>query len=81
MHVHALYVIGIGVFETVPTNDQDGKPSRKIRAWLGADRLARFGDVLRHTMDGWMRLGPGMSADLNAYLGSKPIVLREEDFK
>jgi hypothetical protein len=32
-------------------------------------------------MDGWMRLGPGMSADLNAYLGSKPIVLREEDFK
>jgi len=74
--VHGLYVLGIGFFETVPTT-KDGQPSRKIRAWLGSDRLFRFADALRTSLDRWAPLPVGVSADLRRYLAGDPIVITE----
>ena len=74
--VHGLYVLGIGFFETVPTT-KDGQPSRKIRAWLGSDRLFRFADNLRTSLDRWPELPRGVSADLRGYLSGDPVLTTE----
>lgn len=74
--VHGLYVLGIGFFETVPTT-KDGQPSRKIRAWLGSDRMFRFADTLRISLDRWLQLPVGVSADLRRYMSGDPIVITE----
>jgi hypothetical protein len=75
-HVHGLYVLGIGFFETIPTT-REGQPSRKIRAWLRSDRLFRFIDTLRISLDRWPPLPAGISADLRSYLSGDPLIITE----
>lgn len=77
-HVHGLYVLGIGFFETVPTT-KEGQPARKLRAWLGTDRLFRFIDALRTSLDRWPTLPGGASADLRGYLSGEPLIITEKD--
>lgn len=61
--VHALYVLGIGVFETLES---------KIRAWLGPDRMYRFVTGFRNSFDRWPELPKGTSADLGHYVAGEP---------
>jgi hypothetical protein len=58
-HVHALYVLGIGVFENHPTT---------IQAWLGHDRLFRFVTAFRNAFDRWPPLQYGVAPDLAKYV-------------
>lgn len=72
--------MGIGVFQTIGLKNPDGTTGRKINAWLGLERLARFAEILRQAMDGWILLPHGMSADLKVYAPGEPTVFRAEHF-
>lgn len=75
-HVHGLYVIGIGYFETVPIESSD-EPMYRIKGWVGPDRLFRFTNGLRHAFQRWGRLPPGWSVDLQDYVQGDSRILAE----
>ncbi len=64
-HVHGLYVVGIGHFETIPI--EPGEQPYRIRGWIGPDRLFRFTDSVRTAFATWRWLEDGCTADLSAY--------------
>lgn len=66
-HVHGVYALGVGFFETVGV-DSDAEAKYRIRAWLGPDRLFRFTTSLRQSFDRWQSLSAGWSADLQSYV-------------
>lgn len=70
-HVHGLYVLGIGYFETIPV-ENDSEPKYRIRFWTGNDRLFRFSTGLRNDLDRWPLLEPGWAVDIRSYLPGGP---------
>jgi hypothetical protein len=74
-HIHGLYVLGIGLFETIAVESTE--PMYRIRAWTGPDRLFRFTDSLRHALDRWPRLQIGWSSDLQDYVNGQAQILAE----
>lgn len=66
-HVHGLYVIGIGYFETEPV-EADTEPTYNIIAWEGPERLFRFSHRFRCSFDRWVVLPDGVSSDVSEYL-------------
>lgn len=75
-HVHGLYVIGIGFFETVPI-EQETDPKYRIGAWTGLDRLFRFSNSFRQAFDRWGILPRGWTVDLSMYLNGAPEIIAE----
>ena len=75
-HVHGLYVIGRGYFETIAVESEAESPYR-VRGWLGEDRLFRFTTAFRQSFDRWPRLQPDCSADLQDYVLGTPMLLAE----
>ncbi len=75
-HVHGLYVIGIGYFETVAIESSD-EPMYRINSWTGPDRLFRFTNGLRQAFQRWGRLPLGWSADLQDYVDGDCRILAE----
>lgn len=75
-HVHGLYVIGRGYFETVPVESPD-EPLFRIAGWTGDDRLFRFSTSFRQAFDRWPRLPAGVSADLHDYVPGSGRVLAQ----
>jgi hypothetical protein len=75
-HVHGLYVIGRGYFETIAV-ESDSEPLFRIRGWLGDDRLFRFTTSFRQSFDRWPKLQPGISVDLQDYVPGSSAVLAE----
>jgi hypothetical protein len=75
-HVHGLYVIGVGFFETVPI-DSPSEPMYRIRGNTGADRLFRFTTSFRQALDRWRPLPPGWTVDLQDYIGGEWRILAE----
>ena len=75
-HVHGLYVLGIGFFQTIPREDETEAPYR-IRAWTGPDRLFRFSDSLRQAFDRWFPLPPGWTVNLSNYVRGEAQTLAE----
>ncbi len=74
-HVHGLYVIGTGFFQTIPI-ENDEAPYR-IRGWLGPDRLYRFTSAFRHAFDRWSWRPPASAADIHDYVSGLSQVLAE----
>jgi len=74
-HLHGLYVIGIGYFETVAI--ERGEPAYRIKAWTGSDRLFRFANGFRQAFQRWQPLPPMWSADLDGYLQGEGNILAE----
>lgn len=74
-HVHGLYVIGRGYFETISAEGSD--PLFRVRGWLGEERLFRFTTGFRESFDRWGRIEPGISADLETYVPGQARVLAE----
>lgn len=75
-HVHGLYVIGIGYFETIAV-ESDAEPRHRVRGWTGHDRLFRFTTAFRRSFDRWPKLQPGCSVDLQGYVHGNSTVLVE----
>lgn len=75
-HVHGLYVLGIGFFETVPVENVK-EPMYRIRAWVGNDRLFRFADSFRRAFDRWEPLPPLCSVDLTGYVKGESTIMAE----
>lgn len=75
-HVHGLYVIGRGYFETIAV-ESEAEPLHRVRGWLGHDRLFRFTTAFRQSFDRWPRLQPGCSVDLQDYVQGNSTVLAE----
>lgn len=75
-HVHGLYVIGIGYFETVAVESSD-EPMYRINSWTGSDRLFRFTNGLRQAFQRWGQLPLGWSADLQDYVDGECKILAE----
>ena len=75
-HVHGLYVLGIGFFETVPI-ERENEAKYRIKMWTEGDRLFRFGSALRQALDRWPQIPPGWTVDLSSYLGGSPTTLDE----
>ena len=74
-HLHGLYVLGIGYFETVAI--ESGEPAYRISAWTGADRLFRFANSFRQSFQRWQPLPPIWSADLDGYVHGEARILAE----
>ncbi len=74
-HVHGLYVLGIGFFETVPVESESDPMKYRIRMWTGRERLFRFTHSLRRDLDRWPQLQPGWTVDLSAYARGKAEVV------
>ncbi len=68
-HVHGLYVIGVGFFQTVPI-ENGGGPMYRIRFWTGPDRLFRFAESFRQSFDRWPVIPDGWTVDLSGYVKS-----------
>jgi hypothetical protein len=66
-HVHGLYVIGIGFFETVPI-EKESEPIYRIKAWTGPDRLFRFSESFRQAFDRWQLMPHAWTVDLSGYV-------------
>lgn len=75
-HVHGLYVLGIGFFQTVPV-ESTAEPMYRVGAWTGPDRLFRFTDSLRQALDRWAPLPSGWSSDLRDYVNGQHEILAE----
>jgi len=75
-HVHGLYVIGIGFFETVPI-EKDTDPMYKVRGWTGSERMFRFTSSLRQSFDRWPTLPAGWSIHLDGYVFGHSEILAE----
>lgn len=75
-HVHGLYVIGVGFFETVPV-DSPAEPMYRIAGWTGPDRLFRFTTGFRQAFDRWNSLPLGCTVDLEGYISGTRRVLAE----
>lgn len=74
-HVHGLYLIGKGFFQTIPIEKNEA-PYR-IRAWLGPDRLFRFTSSFRQAFDRWGWRPHPSSADIDPYVPGESAVLAE----
>jgi len=74
-HVHGLYVIGIGYFETVPI--EPGESPYRVRGTAGPDRLFRFTSGFRLAFDRWRSLPEGVAADLRSYVPGDLDILAE----
>lgn len=70
-HIHGLYVMGIGFYETIPVENESEQKYR-INMWKGPDRLFRFTQRLRSDFDRWLPLEKGWTVDLSAYVQGKP---------
>jgi len=75
-HVHGLYVLGIGFFQTIPVEDEN-EPMYRIEAWTRPDRLFRFSDSFRQSFDRWGSLPKGWTVDLSNYIKGTPEILAE----
>jgi len=75
-HVHGLYVIGVGFFQTVPI-DSPSEPMYRIGGWTGPDRLFRFTTGFRLAFDRWSTLPPGWSVDLQDCVTGEWAILAE----
>jgi hypothetical protein len=76
-HVHGLYVIGVGFFETIPIESSLERPFR-IRACTDSTRLFRFTTTFRLAFDRWSPpLANAVTVDLNRYLPGSLQVLAE----
>jgi hypothetical protein len=75
-HVHGLYVLGIGFFQTVPVEDEN-EPMYRIKAWTRPDRLFRFSDSFRQSFDRWGSLQRGWTVDLSNYIKGASEILAE----
>jgi hypothetical protein len=75
-HVHGLYVIGVGFFQTVAI-DSPWEPMYRIGGWTGPDRLFRFTTAFRIAFDRWGALPTGWSVDLHDYVAGQWAILAE----
>lgn len=75
-HVHGLYVIGIGFFQTIAV-DSPLEAMYRISGWTGPDRLFRFTTGFRQAFDLWGNVPPGWSADLQDYVNGHCEILAE----
>lgn len=75
-HVHGLYVIGIGYFETIPVETGEEKKYR-IQAWTKSDRLFQFNLRFRLNFDRWDSVPNGWAVDLSPYGVSQPEILAD----
>jgi hypothetical protein len=75
-HLHGLYVLGVGYFETIPVEAPTDPPYR-IKGWTGPDRLFRFANSFRQAFQRWSPLPPNCSADLDGYVRGDSSVLAE----
>jgi len=75
-HVHGLYVLGIGFFKTVEV-ESTTEPMYRIGAWTGPDRLFRFTNILRQSLDRWPPLPSIWSYDLQDYVDGQYEILAE----
>jgi len=66
-HVHALYVLGVGCFATVPV-ESDREEKFRIAVWTGPQGLFRFTVALRTGLDRWHSLPRGSSVYIERYL-------------
>lgn len=73
-HVHGLYVIGIGFFQTCAVESKS-EPMYRIGGFSGPDRLFRFTTAFRQAFDRWGTLPPGCSVDLQDYLSGEWSIL------
>ena len=74
-HLHGLYVIGIGYFETLAV--EKGEPTYRIQQWLGNDRLFRFTNSFRQAFQRWPPLPPLWAADLDGYLEGEATIYED----
>ena len=67
VHIHALYVVGIGCFETLAV-DEEAHGRHRIQAICGPQGLHRFTGAVRKSLDRWEPMPSGWTADLSPYL-------------
>ena len=75
-HVHGLYVLGIGFFQTIPVEDENEQMYR-VKAWTQTDRLFRFSDSFRQSFDRWGTLQQDWTVDLSNYIKGESETLAE----
>jgi hypothetical protein len=75
-HVHGLYVIGVGFFQTVAV-ESPSEPMYRIGGCTGPDRLFRFTTAFRQAFDRWGTLPTGWSVDLQDYVRGEWRILVE----
>jgi hypothetical protein len=75
-HIHGLYVLGIGFFQTIPVEDEN-EPMYRVKAWTRPDRLFRFSDSFRQSFDRWGSLQQGWTVDLSNYIKGESEILAE----
>ena len=66
IHIHGLYVLGIGFFETSPIENQYF-PRYEIKTSIGKERLLYFADSFRIAFNRWYQLPQGSYANLKRY--------------
>jgi hypothetical protein len=71
-HIHALYVVGVGCFKTLPVDDP-AHGMHRVMAFRGPQALPQFTQVVRAGLDRWDSRPPGWTADLSRYFpGLRP---------
>jgi hypothetical protein len=75
-HIHGLYVLGIGFFQTIPVEDED-EPKYRVKAWTRPDRLFRFSNDFRQSFDRWISVPQGWTVDLSKYIREESEILAE----
>ncbi len=75
-HVHGLYVIGTGFFQTIAV-DSPSEEMYRVTGWTGSDRLFRFTTGFRQAFDLWGSVPAGWSADLQDYVNGRYEILAE----
>lgn len=76
MHIHGLYVLGVGFFKTISVESK-AEQMYRIAAWTGPERLFRFTDSFRRSFDRWNALEAGWSVDLSGYVAGDRLVFTE----
>ncbi len=75
-HVHGLYVIGVGFFETIPV-ENEVEQKYDICYWSGPDRLFRFSNSFRQSLDRWPSYPDDRTVDLGRYIKGEPEILSD----
>lgn len=71
VHIHVLYVLGIGLFRRLTAERGQPDPCR-VDMWTSSDRMFRFANEFYLSQSRWRQLPPGRSVYYGQYLLGEP---------